>query len=1021
MTTLPKVTRLTIPNFRTAFCNLLQERFHAVIEHFLNLDNDFSLIINLLDRTSQETLESGHFVYAGVQTQLEVLQRHLDKNNKIDLTKEVLYAVEFLRKNEFSAEVGAAGGELYNQFKNGSMKLKSIQEGKLINYFGEYSKKTEEEQRQNPGPKYENKLLAAFFNIEEDRFLSLPLIQFANFDGVIHIIYKKRLSEKINKKSAIRSIVKLFSLEMESLLLNFDVVESNMFKASLLKYELDDLKSESFYEKFNRNPILKDLKYRKYYIENEAFFLARISQSDEVPKLILAQHRKNAIMSILIDSYAHNISAHSLTALNWWFYQRAGHLTRGEDRERSLSVDINPDIPLITSENPLAGEIHPLFKLLLEKGAFWTGLTRDRHFGGQISSLYTILRYDFVNNPLYLGTIAYSEGILKLNVEITVYDKVERVEKSDGIFRKKQIKKTKDGELLHGRFVTIDLKNINYDADQKKVDPNSLNSFLLQGEKFDLFERELPKYKIFFPGGVIGKHAFFTILENEIRNVKHYSYKQIEKMKTDGLTLSISVQEASYDDQKEYVEGYNHELYRIGVWLNHPTRLSQELLMERLDRLGSDIIDQNNYSPKLGGTYQDKVCSAMLFNNTFLSVQNQESDRDKKYYPWIKTGSGGKPENGSVLDCEVSLRKRTAPRFSASFQYFQDHYKPQNGYFKKFFHLWKGNNVFTPDKLETLNAGWENLSRFRFAHLPQDDPENYHKAKQAGVIRNISDNTQDIELAYHSWLKKWLKKEEAYRVRFLIKGQNVAQMIFDDQGVRFLNAAEIDKTPKEDKTRYQAYEQLLIPLAHGDQVDNVDQVCKYRSHGILQSRFCNGKKLQFATIAGGTAAELMEMLLTNVCIFDNRIANRVERSNKEILKNALNCAIFKERTETWEREKATGFSAYHYLVVHLSFIEAFRDENGFKKYSENDIGEFIRKEILQDKQINKENFILVITTGRGRTQWWTKLEEKAEYRAYTEFTTFRPIESLIKSIERAISIGDDFELKYRLTKILFGS
>ena len=69
----------------------------------------------------------------------------------------------------------------------------------------------------------------------------------------------------------------------------------------------------------------------------------------------------------------------------------------------------------------------------------------------------------------------------------------------------------------------------------------------------------------------------------------------------------------------------------------------------------------------------------------------------------------------------------------------------------------------------------------------------------------------------------------------------------------------------------------------------------------------------------------------------------------------------------------------------------------------------------------RKNFILVITSGRGRTKWWKRLEEKREYMPFTQFTIFRPIESIISGFEDALGRKDDIELKYNLCKVLFGS
>jgi len=44
----------------------------------------------------------------------------------------------------------------------------------------------------------------------------------------------------------------------------------------------------------------------------------------------------------------------------------------------------------------------------MQKGAFWSGIARDNNFGGESATAFDVLWNDFINNPLYLGTIAKS-------------------------------------------------------------------------------------------------------------------------------------------------------------------------------------------------------------------------------------------------------------------------------------------------------------------------------------------------------------------------------------------------------------------------------------------------------------------------------------------------------------------------------------------------------------------------------------------------------------------------------------
>lgn len=118
----------------------------------------------------------------------------------------------------------------------------------------------------------------------------------------------------------------------------------------------------------------------------------------------------------------------------------------------------------------------------------------------------------------------------------------------------------------------------------------------------------------------------------------------------------------------------------------------------------------------------------------------------------------------------------------------------------------------------------------------------------------------------------------------------------------------------------------------------------------------------------------------------------------------------------------------HFLVIHLSYIEAIvkEDKNTTNGNEENGhdttVVRFIKKHIAP-WLADRENFFLVIATGRGRNEWWSGLDRMKEenMQQYTRFTLFRPVEAILEAVENSIGMQDDVELKYRITKILYGS
>jgi len=1025
---------LAFPRIRD-FYNTLYDRLHMALELFY-LKEKFTFFLNALPRNHKEgeMIKVSRFdpkffqlTYAGIRQQRAFLEVPIEERRKeLD---------EFWNELEHSLtgpEETKISSKLYEEFRKGGEDGLSLEDlpkkafGSIKSYFSPIFSPQEGGPELTDLQKCEYEILKAH-DFLSYYYLSLPLIQFAEFDGVVHIIFSENDLAKLRKprtktpnQEIIGNIIKSFSREYEGLILDWDIVDGNKYR----EQTFSDARAEQMYsENLRNNPLLKELKYREYYDRHSNYFKTRFDLAEEIPLTFRRQYHQIAILSILIDSYAHNISAHSLTALEWWFKQRAELLEKRERSEEVFDGDF-ADIPLITSGQPLDNEIHPLLRFLLDKGAFWTGLTRAHNFGGKISSLYSVLWHDFVNNPLYLGTIAFSEEILKLNINITF---LKRVKEEEGVRFEKKVE-------LDGKFVSIDLSRLVVPGLPEEYRKKS--KFIVLGKKFEAIKARLKECKAFFPGGVVGRHAFFTILENEIRNVKHFPPRELKRMKRDGLTLNISIEEDNYDDSDKAT------YYKVGVWIKNPVQLDKELFLKRLNNLWEDIITKETNRPKLGGIYQDKVCAAMLFNNAFSSVQDKDDNRGKRYYPWVKVGSSPnlKYKKGeAVEEIELTARRYFLPGFQKSRDLFESIYEPHPGYYKKFFHLWKGEDIYQPLDIENLGGDWENLSRFRFVNLPQEASKAFNKCREAGIIRIIHDNAGDMQTAYRLWLRLWMAGKipegQAY-FRFSVKPveknqfQLSALLEWTEEGARFYSSRKHKKLLNE-KRNSEPMERLNLIHGSEKKAPKDNGICRFRSHGILQQYFCRRKVLREAELSPALAAELFETLATRICIFDNRLANRMEQANKEVIKEQLHCEIYPEDVKLWKTVQQGGFERFHFLAVHLSFIESFRGDDGKKLYSEDDIGAFIQQQVLQGNTVGS-NFILVITTGRGRTQWWSRLKEHDEKDEkegktppsglpYGAFVTFRPVESLIAVVENSIGMKDDIELKHRLVKILFGS
>ncbi|MEL7002266.1 MAG: hypothetical protein AAFN93_05965, partial [Bacteroidota bacterium] len=609
----------------------------------------------------------------------------------------------------------------------------------------------------------------------------------------------------------------------------------------------------------------------------------------------------------------------------------------------------------------------------------------------------------------YLGTIAYSEGITKLNIHFRFYSGRQYMGDRFDFQRIYQIEKSEDSqEYLDGLFATINVGD--------EEDTGFKHNYVKPGDRHELLAKKLKSCQIFLPGGVVGKHALFTLLENEIRNVKHYLSEDLKDMRQNGLNLYIGIRPGTLSgvDRVYKVEG--QQLFKIGIWLDHKSKLynnDEHLLAKRLKNLMGDIILPGTNQARLGGNYQDKICAAMLFNNTFTSVQNRTSQRDQHYYPWIRSAySLGSSNGDSEKDFEVNGRNLK----EAEEILLKGTIHKTKGYFKKHFHLWQGKPLFRLQNVNQLEE--ENIARFQIVLI--DNSELLPTVREHGVIR-VLDNDLDeasFERAYHQWLQKWLKDEECH-IQIIRGNSEVGHIFLGDDGAAYKTQKEYPLLSPEQQNIYNDYARFKLEFTHGGIADESEKnALKVRSHGILAQYFFQNLEsindFSKASLPQLKLFELVETIQTKICIFDNRVSERLSESKRQYLNKQLKCGIYPETIEHWQACKQEGWQNYHFIVMHLSFIESMQDSTG-KKYSEARITDFLNDNVAD---LLGPNCIFVVTTGRGREEWWRNIQNNDYYRAHT---TFRPVEMLIEAVELGSMKADDIDIKYNLVKVLFGS
>jgi hypothetical protein len=783
------------------FYNILYDRLYTVIEEFYLEDQDtpFTLLINALPRDHQvNTLIYFNrkiqppLKYIGLDKQKDFLSR---KSKQIN-SKKLDDAWKYLSEKYLTE--GQATNQLYADIQNSRTSIYDIKSGRLVDYFDNL--KTQ----QNSFTEAEQVILTTFLDWKDYNYTSIPLFQFGELDGIVHIIYHKNEHKNMfdfEDKPLFQFFKKLINavrIAYEELMLDWEVEgKFYNFKEKAVLRVIDPEYDINLYNRMKEIPILIELRVKEYYEKHKDYFNYRFKLADMIPDVMQEQYGRTANLSVVVDSFAHNITAHSMTAV-----ERLLRKIESSLPEKDYSVLI-----------VVLRLLRPYIKYILEKGAFWTGALRGISYGGVVSDLYTVLWDGFANNPLFLGSVVRSEGVNKVNIKVSF---LEHSGHKAGIHFKKKV-------LYSGSLCHVDLSEL-YRAIDSKAE--RLEKAIESNIDPEVVSR-LKNIHVFFPGAVVGFHALYTILENELRNIKHYDNDVIEGMRANGLTLHLSIEEDRIIKQSGGLD-----YYKLEIWLEHPTKLSQEHLTKRLTRLDEDIIDKEAMNrPRLGGTSQDKICASFLFNNNFNSKDVSAEKRAKRFYPWVKIGSSKILANGSSdLEEEycLSARRILHPGHEDAKEYFEENYKPDMGVFKKYIHLWRGADVHKLPKADNIDSEIDNPSRFRFINIDDAPAITFQRLRERGFFRIIRENVDNIEQAYPLWLNQWFQSNEQ-ELRIKINRSDLGSIILNSNQIYFDPEADHPITIENPIA-------LKTELIHST-IGKHNKLLNYRNHGAFIQKF----------------------------------------------------------------------------------------------------------------------------------------------------------------------------------------
>ena len=342
------------------------------------------------------------------------------------------------------------------------------------------------------------------------------------------------------------------------------------------------------------------------------------------------------------------------------------------------------------------------------------------------------------------------------------------------------------------------------------------------GESFEEIFEELENLDpVYFPNGIIGQHALYTLFENTLRNIKHYK-EILPRLQRDGVRLFVSIQEESLlkriddrvdkSDQLEKV--LKKSLYKIGTWLHHPQRLLHEegarineekdpfnkdygtIIGTHTQKLKKRVVDEDG-NPILGGSSQDKVCASMLMNNLFSSIDEMDLNMVKRqYYPYVMAASEffqpykERTKGFSVKHRETffhkayenKLARRSSIIRAENYKAFENEYigtvlirkeegLEDKGTIKKYFHLWKSAKCHLIE--EELNLRNENVARFKVLavdkykkFVPSENgelKECYLDFRKTGSLKD-KENSAEFDLRNKGIIRVVKAKEEWHKL-----------------------------------------------------------------------------------------------------------------------------------------------------------------------------------------------------------------------------------------------------------------
>lgn len=493
--------------------------------------------------------------------------------------------------------------------------------------------------------------------------------------------------------------------------------------------------------------------------------------------------------------------------------------------------------------------------------------------------------------------------------------------------------------------INYDVKAKRHSEDGMKAHTNLLLEYIARSEQLNrmkisiLFNgnsiedeesdelKDLRKIKFALPGGILGRQAFFAILENIIRN----SAKHGGKSKDNGeLRLNIKV------DKDEDVDEKYRDYRQVTIFDNNQTIdiLGYEFKEKHQKRIDGDIIDKTDGTLIQAdkGLKEMKICAGWLRKIDSTEFENFDFDNKNKLPNILE----------AVIE-EDEIKKENAPSESVVCLGYRFYiFKPKNvvlivneksGIELPQGYVDEGWGIYNVDEIE------ENLSRIQMYDLVVYSEDCKEKIKQkqnllpqrqmkvsTKEINNINENTnfnEQFVKFYYEWLKNEFGKEIEKINTIYIEDKNEVERFEKYNENKHESLKKINVRALKQPNDTELKEAKINP-----QICFKNHYSTKKEYDDFNSRFeddslWKGKKNYFVEgISGGNSTDriirreeindvwllkILESAFTKILIIDERIWEKLADPNppkqkaikilEDCLKNANNNQLTKEEKE----------------------------------------------------------------------------------------------------------------------------